>query len=146
MCLSDQSGETAICSLSAKCLTVSKGIKSILLFGIPEHKDETGEIATHDDAIVQRAIMAIKSGMYFTPREESNLFGHKYANDFGLKPQMYYRQCNLFVRYLINQNPEAFKDVYLTLIKGVAFKDVWVLTYGQSIPELWQGYLNYVQA
>ena len=93
-----------------------------------------------------QAIMAIKSGMYFTPREESNLFGHKYANDFGLKPQMYYRQCNLFVRYLINQNPEAFKDVYLTLIKGVAFKDVWVLTYGQSIPELWQGYLNYVQA
>ncbi len=40
---------------------VSKGIKSILLFGIPEHKDETGEIATHDDAIVQRAIKAIKS-------------------------------------------------------------------------------------
>lgn len=36
------------------------GIKSFLLFGIPETKDETGDYATHDDAIVQRAIIAIK--------------------------------------------------------------------------------------
>jgi len=39
---------------------VDKGVKSILLFGIPEHKDETGKVATSDDAIVQRAIKAIK--------------------------------------------------------------------------------------
>ncbi len=37
-----------------------KGVKSILLFGIPEEKDEHGLVATHDDAIVQRAIKAIK--------------------------------------------------------------------------------------
>ncbi len=37
-----------------------KGVKSILLFGIPESKDETGMVATHDDAIVQRAVIAIK--------------------------------------------------------------------------------------
>ena len=41
-------------------LLVDKGIKAILLFGIPEHKDDTGMVATHDDAIVQRAIKAIK--------------------------------------------------------------------------------------
>lgn len=39
---------------------VEVGIKSILLFGIPDSKDETGDVATHDDAIVQRAIIAIK--------------------------------------------------------------------------------------
>lgn len=37
-----------------------KGVKSILLFGIPESKDETGMVAAHDDAIVQRAVIAIK--------------------------------------------------------------------------------------
>lgn len=37
-----------------------KGVKAILLFGIPEEKDEHGLVATHDDAIVQRAIKAIK--------------------------------------------------------------------------------------
>jgi hypothetical protein len=93
----------------------------------------------------KQAIIAIKSGQHFIPREKSNLFGHKYANDFGLKPQMYYRQSNLFVRYLINQNPEAFEDVYLSLIKGTEFDDVWVLKYGRSISVLWQEFLNHVQ-
>ncbi|NOZ36430.1 MAG: porphobilinogen synthase [Chlorobi bacterium] len=37
-----------------------RGVKSILLFGIPEEKDEHGLVATHDDAIVQRAVIAIK--------------------------------------------------------------------------------------
>src|SRR5512133_282792 len=41
-------------------LLVDKGIKAVLLFGIPDHKDETGQVATSDDAIVQRAIKGIK--------------------------------------------------------------------------------------
>jgi porphobilinogen synthase len=41
-------------------LLVDKGIRAILLFGIPEHKDETGMVAASDDAIVQRAIKAIR--------------------------------------------------------------------------------------
>ena len=94
----------------------------------------------------EQAIAAIKSGNYFKPREESSLFGHKYASDYGLKPQMYYRQSNLFVNYLINQNPDAFKNAYLALIKGTEFKDVWALYYGKPIHELWQEFLNHVQA
>jgi porphobilinogen synthase len=38
----------------------AKGVQSILLFGIPEHKDETGEVACAHDGIVQQAIRAIK--------------------------------------------------------------------------------------
>ncbi len=40
---------------------VSKGVKSILLFGIPEHKDEHGHVACQHDGIVQRAMRAIKA-------------------------------------------------------------------------------------
>jgi porphobilinogen synthase len=36
------------------------GIPAVLLFGIPEHKDETGSEAYSDDGIVQHAIKAIK--------------------------------------------------------------------------------------
>jgi len=36
------------------------GIKSVLLFGIPETKDDTGMIAAHDDSIIPSAIRAIK--------------------------------------------------------------------------------------
>jgi porphobilinogen synthase len=37
-----------------------KGVQSILLFGIPEHKDETGAVACHHNGIVQQAIRALK--------------------------------------------------------------------------------------
>ena len=37
-----------------------KGVQSVLLFGIPEHKDETGEVACSHDGIVQQAVRALK--------------------------------------------------------------------------------------
>lgn len=40
--------------------SVSKGVKSILLFGIPVEKDDHGHLACSDNSIVQRAIRAIK--------------------------------------------------------------------------------------
>ncbi|MBN2637658.1 MAG: porphobilinogen synthase [Bacteroidales bacterium] len=43
------------------------GIRAIILFGIPEEKDDTGMIAAHDHAIIPQAIDAIKKqvpGMY----------------------------------------------------------------------------------
>lgn len=39
------------------------GIKSVLLFGIPEQKDEHGHVAAHDHAIIPRAIRAIKESL-----------------------------------------------------------------------------------
>lgn len=47
--------------LVEKCKVLwAKKIKAVLLFGIPEQKDQTGDIATHDHSIVQQAIKAIK--------------------------------------------------------------------------------------
>ncbi len=39
------------------------GIKSVLLFGIPESKDEDGTVATHEHGIVQQATRAIKEAL-----------------------------------------------------------------------------------
>lgn len=44
-----------------------KGVQSILLFGIPESKDETGEVACQHNGIVQQAVRALKKevpGLY----------------------------------------------------------------------------------
>lgn len=47
--------------LTEKCKELyNTGTKSILLFGIPESKDETGEVACVSDGIVQQAVRAIK--------------------------------------------------------------------------------------
>jgi len=40
---------------------VAAGIQSVLLFGVPEHKDEQGSSAYAGDGIVQEAIRAVKS-------------------------------------------------------------------------------------
>ena len=43
------------------------GVRAVLLFGIPEHKDETGDIACDPEGIVQQAADSIKNavpGMY----------------------------------------------------------------------------------
>lgn len=37
------------------------GLKSVLLFGIPDHKDEVASAAYDDDGIVQRAVRALKA-------------------------------------------------------------------------------------
>ena len=37
-----------------------KGVQAVLLFGIPESKDETGEIACQHNGIVQQATRALK--------------------------------------------------------------------------------------
>ncbi|HET6560048.1 MAG TPA: porphobilinogen synthase, partial [Prolixibacteraceae bacterium] len=42
---------------------VDIGIQAILLFGIPEHKDEHGLVACEHNGIVQQAVRAIKSAL-----------------------------------------------------------------------------------
>ncbi|MFB6341155.1 porphobilinogen synthase [Saccharicrinis sp. FJH2] len=50
--------------LTERCKELyDKGVKSVLLFGIPEHKDETGEVACHDHGIVQQAVHSIKKAV-----------------------------------------------------------------------------------
>ncbi|MEZ5105985.1 MAG: porphobilinogen synthase [Draconibacterium sp.] len=47
--------------LVEKCKVLwEKQIKAVLLFGIPEHKDETGDVACHNSGIIQQAIVALK--------------------------------------------------------------------------------------
>lgn len=41
----------------------AEGIRSVLLFGIPEHKDEVGSAAWSPDGIVQRALRALSKGV-----------------------------------------------------------------------------------
>jgi porphobilinogen synthase len=37
------------------------GIRAVLLFGIPEHKDDTGSASLHDHGVIQQAIKRIKT-------------------------------------------------------------------------------------
>lgn len=53
--------QLSVDELVKECESLSNlGIKSILLFGIPESKDEHGHVACEENGIVQQAIRAIK--------------------------------------------------------------------------------------
>jgi porphobilinogen synthase len=53
--------QMSIDTLAAECAEVRRlGIGGVILFGLPEHKDEIASGAYADDGIVQRAIRAIK--------------------------------------------------------------------------------------
>jgi porphobilinogen synthase len=54
----------SIDQLSQEVEEVAKlGIPAVLLFGIPEHKDEAGSAAYHPQGVIQRAIRAIKQSV-----------------------------------------------------------------------------------
>ncbi|HYA86758.1 MAG TPA: porphobilinogen synthase [Nitrospirota bacterium] len=54
--------QQSIDNLLKDCEEIKKlGIPAVILFGIPEHKDEVGSEAYSDDGIVQNAIKAIKN-------------------------------------------------------------------------------------
>lgn len=54
--------QMSIDTLVEECKEIeSLGIPAVILFGIPEHKDEVGSGAYDPDGIVQRAVKAIKS-------------------------------------------------------------------------------------
>ncbi|MGD8567629.1 MAG: hypothetical protein PVJ39_06055 [Gammaproteobacteria bacterium] len=90
----------------------------------------------------QRAIEALKQGHHFIPTESGSIFGHQYAHDYGLKPHMYYRQAGLFVRYLQQRDPRAFKKSYIGLTEGKSFTAVWQNNYGLTIDELWHDFVT----
>lgn len=51
-------------TLTQRCIELHRsGVKSVLLFGIPEHKDETGEVACEHNGIVQQAVRSIKAAV-----------------------------------------------------------------------------------
>ncbi len=53
--------QLSIDNLVKECKSIVElGVKSVLLFGIPEHKDDDGMVACEDNGIVQRAIRALK--------------------------------------------------------------------------------------
>jgi porphobilinogen synthase len=60
--------QLSVDTLTEKCRHLyDSGVRSVLLFGIPEHKDETGDVACSHNGIVQQAVRAIKKevpGLY----------------------------------------------------------------------------------
>jgi hypothetical protein len=90
----------------------------------------------------QQARAAIRDAVLFEPDGAGSIFGHKVAHDYGLEAHMYYRQAGLFVEYLIESDPAAFRAALVDVLNGGRFTDTWLRHYGRTIPELWSSFVE----
>ena len=84
-----------------------------------------------------QAQASIRNAARFAPDDSGRIIGHRTAHNYGLEPQMYYRQAGLFADYLRKTNPGAFEGSLLDILNGASFRDVWPKHYGHTISELW---------
>ncbi len=93
-----------------------------------------------ENVTAAQAATFVRTGARFEPDEAGSILGHKTAHDYGLEPHMYYRQASLFVEYLHDTDPRAFRAALVDLYAGTQFRDVWPRHYGRPLAALWRGF------
>jgi hypothetical protein len=85
------------------------------------------------------AIQYIKEGRHLIIPEKGGLFKHltKIIREIGVTGPMYHRQNKMFVNYIHNLNPEAFKKLVLAVQEGESFSSSFVEYFEMSPEEMW---------
>lgn len=91
---------------------------------------------------IDDAWKSIKQGKRFYPETEGSLLFKKSASSYGLKPDMFYRQASMFVAFLENHNPAAFKNLLLSIASGTPFEQAFRANYLSEIELLWNRFTS----
>ncbi len=90
----------------------------------------------------EQAVAAIRAGRYFTPDAGGDPRQVRSAGQFGLEPQLYYRQCALFVAFLRDRNAAGFRALLAALQARRPFDEAALETLGASIDILWEHFFS----
>lgn len=90
---------------------------------------------------VAEAEKAIVAGQTFQPGSSGSVVYPRTAYTFGMKPPMFYRQSELFVSYLHQEQPEHFKQFVLALLSGAEFKPSFETSFNRSVKITWQSFV-----
>jgi len=84
------------------------------------------------------AAAAVAAGDHFVPDGKGSLLRPKRAADYGVETFMFYRQSELFVRFIVERDPEAFEDFMLALqLGGERFEPLFESSFGTDIQDMW---------
>ena len=89
----------------------------------------------------QAAREAFAHGKHFVPEESQWAMFPRTASSYDLRPHMYYRQAALFVGYLRESDPEAFRQMLQAIATKVAFAQAVQSSYGKPLQALWHAFL-----
>ena len=94
---------------------------------------------------LEEAKQNMLNGNSFEPNSSGSLFFPKTAFSFSLEPHMFYRQSSMFVGYLRENSPVAFKSLVLMLLDDEEFEVAFTKAYGKSINQSWMEYVDAIK-
>jgi hypothetical protein len=102
--------------------------------------------ATSSSVEVSEALKAIGEGRSFIPDEGRNLvasflFPH-YGTYWHMENRMFYRQSMLFVQFMRDQDPAAFRRFLTAVVQGDDFKKALHRTYPDGVCGLWSKFVD----
>lgn len=90
----------------------------------------------------QKAYEAILQGKTIQPNGSGALLFRKTASSFGLKTHMFYRQSEMFVRWLHDKNPDKFNKLFTKLHGGDTLDEALLSLYSFHVQQAWQEFLE----
>lgn len=86
------------------------------------------------------AIQAIKEGRHFSLQESGGFLKSlsKIITEAGLTGPLFHKQNKMFVRYIKNMNPEAFKRLVVAVQNGERFSTSFLTYFGMNPEEMWK--------
>jgi hypothetical protein len=106
--------------------------------------------ATSSSVAVSEALKAVGEGRSFMPDEGRNvvasfLFPH-YGTYWHIENRMFYRQSMLFVQFMRDQDPAAFRRFLAAVVQGDDFKKALHRTYPDGVRGLWAKFVDEARA
>lgn len=89
----------------------------------------------------ETAWRALRAGPRFEPEDSQWPLFPKTAWHYDLAPHMYYRQAALFVAFMHDQDPAAFRTMLLAVAAKTDFAEAISASFHQTLPALWQTFL-----
>lgn len=106
--------------------------------GVATYVSEGGGAQKVSEEEAKRFIL---EGKYFVPNETGGLIFQNTPSDWDLKPQMFYRQSEIFIKYLLIVDEKAFKQMLLSAQEGENLSSALENSYQKNLETLWKGFL-----
>jgi len=90
----------------------------------------------------EQATDFLRAGKHFVPNKADGFVFKKTPSDFGLKPQMFYRQSMMFINFLEDTNESAYRKLLLGVENGKQLTTVLEATYHKKLDKLCDDFLN----
>ena len=93
----------------------------------------------------EEAIGAILAGKHFMPDGKGTIIRMKKAHDYGLSYPMFHNQTRMFVRFMSDTYPDAFRTFLLDVQEGKPFAGSFSERFGKEIAAMWDEFEGYLR-